>query len=87
MLQLNPTIWMRTPKGVGLCHFVIDYGEEHDLLWVVADDATGELWTWPNPEVRLIPNKSMDAPRTPSPEEVDRFIANLKVKAEKRRRG
>jgi len=61
--QLRPTIWMTTPKGIGLCHFVIDYGEEHDLLWVVADDATGEIWTWPNTDVRLIPNVSLAATR------------------------
>jgi uncharacterized cupin superfamily protein len=63
MLQLHPTIWLKTPKGVGLAHFVIDYGEEHDLLWVVADDATGEVWTWPNPDVRLVKNISLGAPR------------------------
>lgn len=61
--QLSPTIWMRTPRGIGICHFVIDYGEEHDLLWVVVDDATGEIWTWPNTKVRCIPNISLDAAR------------------------
>lgn len=63
ILQLNPTIWLDTPKGRGLCHFLIDYGEEHDLLWVVADDQTGEIWAWPNPQVKMIPNTSMQAPR------------------------
>ena len=42
IVQLRPTLWLKTPKGVGLAHFMIDYGEEHDLLWVVIDDATGE---------------------------------------------
>lgn len=64
--QLNPTIWMNTPKGVGLCHFLIDYGEEHDLMWVVADDATGQIWMWPNPDVRLIKNLSLGAKREPA---------------------
>lgn len=63
MLQLNPTIWLETPIGIGLCHFVIDYGEEHDLLWVVADDATGEIWTWPNPKVRFTKNITLGAMR------------------------
>lgn len=63
ILQLNPTLWLKTPKGVGLCHFLIDYGEEHDLLWVVADDETGELWAWPNPQVRAVPNISLGAKR------------------------
>lgn len=66
ILQLNPTIWLKTPKGIGLAHFLIDYGEEHDLMWVVADDATGEVWTWSNPEVRFIPNTSLGAIRKSS---------------------
>ena len=64
ILQLNPTIWLETPKGLGLCHFVIDYGEEHDLLWVVADNATGEIWTWANPKVRFTKNITLDAIRS-----------------------
>lgn len=63
ILQLKPTIWLETPKGIGLCHFLIDYGEEHDLIWVVADDATGEWFGWPNPQVRAIKNISMAADR------------------------
>lgn len=66
ILQLNPTIWLQTPKGQGLCHFLIDYGEEHDLLWVVVDDATGEIWAWPNPQVRAVKNISLGAIREKS---------------------
>ena len=33
--QLNPPLPMQTPKGDGLAHFVIDYGPESDLLWVI----------------------------------------------------
>jgi hypothetical protein len=63
MLQLNPTIPLETPNGPGLCHLVIDYGEEHNLLWVVADDATGEIWAWPNQKVRFPKNISFGAMR------------------------
>jgi hypothetical protein len=41
--QLNPSIPMDTPKGSGLALAVIDYGLEHNLLWVVAIDATGSF--------------------------------------------
>jgi len=61
--QLKPTLALHTPKGIGLCHFVIDYGEEHDLIWVVFDDATGEIWAWPNPEVRAVKNITLGAIR------------------------
>ena len=56
ILQLNPTIPLDTPKGSGLAHMVIDYGEEHDLLWVVFIDATGECWTFSNKVVRARKN-------------------------------
>jgi hypothetical protein len=51
--QLNPPLPMETPKGGGWAHFMIDYGPESALLWVVFMDADGACWTVPNPEVRM----------------------------------
>jgi hypothetical protein len=51
--QLNPPLPMETPKGAGWAHFMIDYGPESALLWVVFMDADGACWTVPNPEVRM----------------------------------
>ena len=59
ILQLNPPIPVSTPKGDGLAWVLIDYGAEHHLMWVVAIDATGELWTYQNPEVRAVKNITM----------------------------
>lgn len=42
ILQLDPPLPMRTPKGDGLAHFVIDYGAENHLIWVVFSDGSGE---------------------------------------------
>lgn len=56
--QLAPSIPMETPKGKGLAIAVIDYGLEHSLLWVVAIDATREVWCVPNAEVRMQTNWS-----------------------------
>jgi hypothetical protein len=57
--QLEPTIPMQTSKGDGLAFAVIDYGIEHNLLWVVALDDNGEIWCVPNSEVRVSPNWSI----------------------------
>jgi hypothetical protein len=54
--QLNPPIPLETPKGAGLAYGVIDYGPDYDLLWVVFDDATGECWTWRNPQIVGVKN-------------------------------
>ena len=56
ILQLNPTIPLTTPKGNGLAVALIDYGEDHDLKWVVIQDGTGEIWTWNNDKVRGVKN-------------------------------
>ena len=68
LTQLNPPLPMETSKGRGLAHFVIDYGVESHLFWVVFMDADGACWTVPNPEVRLRMNWSAQrrtAPRAP----------------------
>jgi hypothetical protein len=57
--QLDPPLHMETPKGPGWAHFVIDYGPESALMWVVFMDADGACWAVPNWEVRLSFNWSL----------------------------
>jgi hypothetical protein len=59
LIQLSPSIPLDTPKGPAMAHFLIDYGEEHHLCWVVFLDATGERWTFSNPQIRLQGNQTM----------------------------
>ena len=59
LTQLNPPLPLETSKGSGWAHFVIDYGPEGALLWVVFMDADGACWTVPNPEVRMAFNWTM----------------------------
>lgn len=55
--QLNPPVPLHVlDKGDGYALAVIDYGQEHDLIWVTAIDATGEIWCAPNPKVRMQQN-------------------------------
>jgi hypothetical protein len=55
MLQLNPPIPIGTPRGEGYAMVLIDYSQEHDLLWVVFLDS-GEAWTFANRDIRVIKN-------------------------------
>lgn len=59
LLQLNPPIWLSTPKGDALAHVLIDYGPDHDLLWTAFVKSTGECWTFPNKDVRAVKNISL----------------------------
>lgn len=58
LTQLDPPLPLETSKGAGLAHFVIDYGPEGHLMWVVFLDADGACWTVPNPEIRMASNWS-----------------------------
>ena len=61
--QLNPPIPLHVlGKGDGHALGVIDYGQEHNLLWVTAIDGTGEIWCADNPQVRMLANWSIGRP-------------------------
>jgi hypothetical protein len=55
ILQLDPPIPVKTPKGNGLAQVLIDYGPEHDLIWVVFQ-TDGECWSWRNQDIRAESN-------------------------------
>lgn len=58
--QLNPTLPVTVEgKGKGLAFAVIDYGEERELLWVIALSESREICRAPNPEVRAQGNWSV----------------------------
>jgi len=55
-LELKTHLPVITPKGSGRAIIMIDYGPEEHLLWVVIQDATGEIWTWSNLDIRVKDN-------------------------------
>ena len=58
--QLNPPLPVTIlDRGRGLAMAVIDYGPEHNLIWVTALDDSGEIWCAPNPKVRMQTNWTM----------------------------
>lgn len=58
--QLNPPMPVDVlEKGKGLAFGLIDYGPEHNLIWVTALDESGEIWCAPNPKVRMQSNWTM----------------------------
>jgi hypothetical protein len=59
LTQLNPPLPLETPKGKGWAHAVIDYSQEHDLLWVVFLNENGECWCFSNAEIRMVNNFSL----------------------------
>ena len=65
--QLNPPIPLHVlGRGDGYAIGMIDYGQEHNLIWVTVIDATGEIWCAPNPKVRLGKNWTMGRKESPA---------------------
>ena len=65
MLQLNPPIPVTCAKGNGHAMVVLDYSQEHDSLFLVALDETGELWWLPNSQIRMQKNISLNRINNP----------------------
>lgn len=63
MTRIDPPLPVETPKGEGLAHFVVDYGLEHNLMWVVFLNDSGECWSFQNPLIRICKNFSWDRPK------------------------
>lgn len=59
LLQLNPPIPVITPKGRAWAHVLIDYSQEHHLIFVCFQEDTGECWSWQNRDIRIQPNPTM----------------------------
>jgi hypothetical protein len=56
IVRINPPIPLDTVRGKGYAHFLIDYSQEHDLIWVVFIDETGECWSCRNADIKLQKN-------------------------------
>lgn len=66
--QLDPPLPVDIQgKGKGFAFAVIDYGQEHNLIWVTGLSDSGEIWCAPNPLVRLQTNWTMGRAR-PAPD-------------------
>ena len=61
ILQLDPTLPIRRVlDGMsGYAFLIIDYSQEHDLLFTCAMQ-NGEIWTLSNKEIRMQDNISLD---------------------------
>lgn len=61
MLQLNPMIPIVrvSDRMEGYAFVLIDYSQEHNLLYVCAMD-NGEIWTLNNKEIKFCKNISLD---------------------------
>lgn len=63
MLQLNPPIWVLTPRGEGFALLVLDYGPHLNSVWVVHLFESGEVFHVDSAEVKVCGNEMYDIPQ------------------------
>lgn len=59
-VQLDPPLWLHTPKGVGFAHFMTWASLEQSIYWTCFIEETGEIWTFENEKVRAHKNITLD---------------------------
>lgn len=82
IIQINPPLPIFVmDKGKGLAHFVIDYGIEHHLYWVVFIDNSSECWTIDNTKIRA--QKNISYGRNLHKEKIMPLLKGMKAKTKK----
>lgn len=66
LTRIDPPLPLVTPKGEGWAHFLIDYGIEFSLYWIVFLD-NGQVWRLPNEQVRACKNYTAERPNPERP--------------------
>ena len=68
MIRIDPPLPVFCPgRGPGWAHFLLDYGPETHLHWVIFLD-DGQIWTLPNPAVRAQWNRTTLNPQPCRPQ-------------------
>jgi len=68
MLQLNPEIWVMTPKGEGLAFLVTDYGLDHNKVFSVLLQS-GDVLDFDLKDIRRCENATYGLISQPKPPE------------------
>ena len=68
MFQLNPEMWVMTPKGEGLAFLVTDYGMDHNKIFTVMLQS-GDILDFDIRDLSRTENPSfgVKAPEVPNP--------------------
>jgi hypothetical protein len=60
MHEIQQTIWVNTPKGVGHALFIIDYGIHQNTVWVVCLKETGKILHFDSNQLTVTKNNTLE---------------------------
>jgi hypothetical protein len=58
--EIQQTIWVNTPKGVGHALFIIDYGIHQNTVWVVCLKETGKILHFDSNQLTVTKNNTLE---------------------------
>jgi len=58
--EIQQTIWVNTPKGVGHALFIIDYGIHQNTIWVVCLKETGKILHFDSNQLTVTKNNTLE---------------------------
>lgn len=58
--EMQQVLWVDTPHGEGLVILVIDYGVNHNTVWVVANKVDGRIRHYDSNQITLSKNCTID---------------------------
>ena len=58
--EIQQTIWVNTPKGIGHALFIIDYGIHQNTVWVVCLKETGKILHFDSNQLTVTKNNTLE---------------------------
>ena len=58
--EFRNVIWVDTPHGEGIAILVIDYGVNHNTVWVVANKEDGRIRHYDSNQISISKNCTLD---------------------------
>lgn len=67
--EIQQTIWVETPHGIGQALFLIDYGIHQNTIWVICLKHNGKILHYDSNQLTIEKNNTMSINILPSEEE------------------
>ena len=58
--EIQQSMWVHTPKGIGQALFIIDYGIQQNTIWVVCLKETGKILHFDSNQLTMTKNNTLE---------------------------
>ena len=58
--EIQQTLWVNTPHGLGQAMFILDYGIHHNTVWIVSLKLDGSIKHYDSNQISIERNYTLD---------------------------